>query len=327
MRAFYWRLLRRTPILLFQAGDRVVTGAGLLLATVAALNGQLATTIKASADGFSPAWGFVPVGLVFLYGLLRANYEAHTALVDERDDAVAKLSEQFVSQTHADELRMALTSSQAALRARGIVSSLLENPIARNFERERFAAHFPELTARLDTWNDVKQRCFSAPRAVEARIRREIEKRQLDQYPYSGDVLVKSLSRVAIESTLDGKAIDPISLPLSDGSIWAMHERQGPSGVNGFLLEIPPHSAGHFPIEVDCASRDEALVEAAALVQPVNSLLLEVQEWPESADVATTQAELDAFPVRTLLDDLEAAKQREALPVAQRCPRCGILQC
>ncbi|HSH58871.1 MAG TPA: hypothetical protein VK988_04355 [Acidimicrobiales bacterium] len=93
MPAFYWRLLRYTPVLLWKAGERVVTAISLGVAALTALNREWLTWTQASAAGISPAWGFLPVGLLFLYGLLRANYEAYQRIDRERGALAEKLGE------------------------------------------------------------------------------------------------------------------------------------------------------------------------------------------------------------------------------------------
>lgn len=93
MRFFHWRLLCRVPQLLWRSVDKVVTAVGLFAAVLTALNEEWLALFKAEASAVSPAWGFLPVGLLFLYGLLRANYEERVSLAKGRDRALAKLAE------------------------------------------------------------------------------------------------------------------------------------------------------------------------------------------------------------------------------------------
>lgn len=87
---FYGRLLRRTPVLLFVATDRVVTFVAVVLTLMVATNREWAGWLELTWATISPTWALLPIGLVLLYGLLRANYEEHQKAV-ERGTAASEL--------------------------------------------------------------------------------------------------------------------------------------------------------------------------------------------------------------------------------------------
>ena len=91
-RGFYLRLLRRAPVLLWQAGDRIVTAVGLILALFAGLNQTWSAWFVKGSAGIAPSWGFVPVAALFLYGLLKANHEEFAAVEGREQAALEKFA-------------------------------------------------------------------------------------------------------------------------------------------------------------------------------------------------------------------------------------------
>ena len=60
---------------------------------VALLNRPIASVVMNTVTGFSPLWALVPVGLFFLFGLMKANHEKFQEVEQERDELEAKNSE------------------------------------------------------------------------------------------------------------------------------------------------------------------------------------------------------------------------------------------
>jgi hypothetical protein len=80
MWAFYWRLTRRVPAILWTAANiskSVIAFAAFLLLL---LNRYIGGKLLTWWHGISPWWAFLPVGLIFLYGLMKANYERYCQL-------------------------------------------------------------------------------------------------------------------------------------------------------------------------------------------------------------------------------------------------------
>jgi len=74
---FYGRLLLQTPRLLWDSARLWVEIAGVYTVTVG--------IIGVGMWSFPPAWALVPIGLFFVYGLLKANYLKHVKVREERD--------------------------------------------------------------------------------------------------------------------------------------------------------------------------------------------------------------------------------------------------
>lgn len=71
---FYLGLLPRVPKLAFDSADLFLKGFAILVFVITLFNRPLAQSLT-NWEGISPSWALVPVGLLFVYGLARANYE------------------------------------------------------------------------------------------------------------------------------------------------------------------------------------------------------------------------------------------------------------
>jgi hypothetical protein len=81
---FYWKLLLRGPVLLWEASKGWVTFTG-IAAFYLALSPRLAKVGLSLFGSISPLWALLPVGLLFLYGLLKANYEQFQVVEEDRN--------------------------------------------------------------------------------------------------------------------------------------------------------------------------------------------------------------------------------------------------
>lgn len=80
MLRFYWKLLRRTPILLWKSAKQWDAIAGIVSLCLLGL--------RVSVE-WLPWWVIVaPIGILFLYGLIKANYETFQEI--EADKAAMK---------------------------------------------------------------------------------------------------------------------------------------------------------------------------------------------------------------------------------------------
>lgn len=80
MLRFYWRLVKRTPSLLWQSLTGLDKIAGALTLAFGAFG-------VGAWQQLVPVWSpFAAFGVIFLYGFLRANYEEHLAVEGERDE-------------------------------------------------------------------------------------------------------------------------------------------------------------------------------------------------------------------------------------------------
>jgi hypothetical protein len=106
---YYWRVLRTLPGLLLTSTSRV-NGIVFLLALLAAVAPTLtarwstAKQVRAYAASFPLWWPLVPIGLLALFGLLKANYEFYAKVERQRNRLRAKLDDRVKRHQDADEL-------------------------------------------------------------------------------------------------------------------------------------------------------------------------------------------------------------------------------
>jgi hypothetical protein len=72
---FYWGLVCRIPALLWVAANRWKSIAAFILFFLALFNRQLGGRLVTSWHAISLWWAFLPVGILFVYGLMKSNYE------------------------------------------------------------------------------------------------------------------------------------------------------------------------------------------------------------------------------------------------------------
>ncbi len=115
MLRYYWRLLRALPTLLRTSTSRVngtvFLGGALLTAVLPTLTarwsitqGPTADRVKAFAASFPLWWPLVPISLLVLLGLLKANYELHAKVERQRNRLRAKLDDRVKRHRDAEEL-------------------------------------------------------------------------------------------------------------------------------------------------------------------------------------------------------------------------------
>jgi cell division protein FtsB len=76
--------------LLWESTDSYLTGLAALVFALTLFNRGLADRVSAW-EGVSPLWSLAPVALLFLYGLMRANYAEFRKVENERDGLRADL--------------------------------------------------------------------------------------------------------------------------------------------------------------------------------------------------------------------------------------------
>jgi hypothetical protein len=107
---FYWRLVKRTPVLLWHA----LTGLDTIIGVLALAFGAVGlSTWQQLLPWWSP---FAAFGAILIYGFLRANYEEHLAVEEERDDLKRQLAAKEERATIEAALQR-LYGEGAALRA------------------------------------------------------------------------------------------------------------------------------------------------------------------------------------------------------------------
>ncbi|HEV8131275.1 MAG TPA: hypothetical protein VGQ81_08475 [Acidobacteriota bacterium] len=89
---FYRALIRPAAKEFWTATDEVLTGIAILFFIILLLNRKLGEHVMTAWNGISAWWSAIPIALIVLYRLLRANYEQFAAMKQERDDARADLA-------------------------------------------------------------------------------------------------------------------------------------------------------------------------------------------------------------------------------------------
>ncbi len=72
---FHWILVRQIPVVLWTAANRWKSIAAFILFLLTLVNRRFGGKLVNSWHAISPWWAFLPVGLLFVYGLMRSNYE------------------------------------------------------------------------------------------------------------------------------------------------------------------------------------------------------------------------------------------------------------
>jgi hypothetical protein len=100
---FCGRLAWRAPGILWEASKGWVTFAGVAFLYLG-FNRQLADQGLSVFGSVSPLWALLPVGLLFVYGLMKANYEAFMHIEGERDGWKGKHEKLFAEPESANSL-------------------------------------------------------------------------------------------------------------------------------------------------------------------------------------------------------------------------------
>ena len=74
MRRYYGGLLREVPALVWKEGNRVYATGAFLLVVLTLFNHQVGEAVSDAWGGVSPWWAALPIALLVMYGLARANY-------------------------------------------------------------------------------------------------------------------------------------------------------------------------------------------------------------------------------------------------------------
>jgi hypothetical protein len=153
MLRFYWKLLRRTPLLLWESARKWDTVAG--IATLCLLG------LGVKVD-WMPWWlVFVPILLLFLYGLLNANYEAFRDIEQSRD-ALKETNEAVEKRLKA--LREQLTTSldEQIERTRHLTAQLSSPAVSQLDNEERLCLHLAdELEQEHERYENDEQKIAS----------------------------------------------------------------------------------------------------------------------------------------------------------------------
>lgn len=127
MGQYYWALVSKVPGLLVSSTERLNTAVAFVGFVLLLTHREyLSEAALKSWAAFSSWWAAVPIGLLLLWGLLKANYQTYVALDRSHCDAAADLLAQIAAlEAERDE---ALSSRSAEDRGRRVeaVEALLE---------------------------------------------------------------------------------------------------------------------------------------------------------------------------------------------------------
>jgi len=99
MRRFYLSVLRSAVKEFWTATDEVLTAAAILAFFAILVSRQYGEKIVRAWNGISPWWSAIPIALLVIYRLLRANYEKFHEVEKERNELKAILATPNLSYT------------------------------------------------------------------------------------------------------------------------------------------------------------------------------------------------------------------------------------
>ena len=286
---FYGQMLRDVPEAAWSAlgwfGNLVLLVLGILFV----LNRSLARLVS-SWHGISPWWAVVPFGLLFLVGILRANYRRHTRLQGKLNDALREASEAAGELARLDALgrdrdRPIPADHQTVMEQllQG-VRSALQNAQETHFgelEEEAFVAHFADLVPIRDNWNAAVARANDAPRKLRDWISIECTRLGVVAPPYD---VTKVLD--AVQAVLRNTPSEEVVFRVFQTTDFDRPE----------LIRVCLGSDINTPIVI--VPRDpEATLEARIrdVAKPVNAVLLNSQKADAYLEIAASRQARDAL--------------------------------
>jgi hypothetical protein len=132
----YWGgIVRLTPGLLITGAVSPVAAIIMLVTLLLLLfNRPLARSIM-NWDGISSWWALVPIGLLFLYGIMRAIHARHVELQHERNELADRL-DQLRSESAIERVVSKMTQRRPTklFRGKSLKGSILKNMSVSGFE-------------------------------------------------------------------------------------------------------------------------------------------------------------------------------------------------
>ncbi len=94
---FYWVLVCGIPKALYNVADLTLSASAVVAFFLTLLNRRLGERLVMSWHAISPWWALLPMGLLFIYGLMRSNYEHYCQLESGFKDRLAKQEQQCLT--------------------------------------------------------------------------------------------------------------------------------------------------------------------------------------------------------------------------------------
>jgi hypothetical protein len=206
---------------------------------------------------------------------------------------------EFVPASHDQQLRATLKHLQIR---RGQQAELdFGDPVGGiKLYGSAFAAHFPQLLARVQEWNEAVRAVTAARSDYASALAAEADKLQIEPPTYDRDTILAVLEELTRPS---------LHLALEDWSPEGVPVRGYDDGrveFAGILTKVPP------PV---------APAHLQKLVAPLVQLCTRARELPQVTTIASTQDALTSL-IQPFLDELRLELFVEGVRVASDCPVC-----
>lgn len=123
---FYWVLVCGIPEALWNAFDLTISASAVVIFLLTLLNRRLGERLVMSWHAISPWWSLVPVAMIFIYGLMRSNYEHYCHLQSGFNRSTTELREENSAlKAEVSDLRNPKVSAEEE-RKRKLVAEKLE---------------------------------------------------------------------------------------------------------------------------------------------------------------------------------------------------------
>lgn len=177
-------------------------------------------------------------------------------------------------------------------------------------QREAFVAHFGELEAPLQEWNEQVELVRSAPAALWSWFERTAQKRGVTEPPFALGALIDRLAILTAERSRHGEL--GVARPLQ---IERFRDRV--SGLERLSLHMEGQNVARLPSE-PAATIEHRAAEAEALLQ---KLFDDAQRSGQANEIGTSRDALLDMK-QPLLERLAIHASVDAIAFAPQCPVC-----
>jgi hypothetical protein len=186
--------------------------------------------------------------------------------------------------------------------------------------KEAFQAHYPELSASLDEWDDLRQRQAATEQDLRRKIRDLTDAHNLRPPQYEVDVITQYVQRLVDRDLRDGKA--PHWEPLN--WIGFRSNSRTPGQATGIVTPVNNQTWISLPPEPD-ENNAEWNARADTAHRPVDAFYADVQTLPEfgtAADAIARSRDFREKQIPGLVDDLKRIQEMDPPPRRRKCPTC-----
>lgn len=158
MLRFYGLLAIRAVEVFYKAADHLTTAISIgvfLFSFVILFNESAGKAIVSTWDGISPWWSLLPLGLLFLYGLARANYQQFQQLESRLTAAQSEITSQALINSQLQEKLDERERRKGAFAVLG--KQLAEGVALRNEGMKIGARNSGKWNERVSAWQEATQ--------------------------------------------------------------------------------------------------------------------------------------------------------------------------